>query len=345
MKLSKKKVFALALAVCLIATLSFGSLAWFTDADSVTNEFMVAGSENNDPDEIFSVEVWEEGAEENEGLTYEDILPGDTHDKVAHVKNTGSYDQYIRVKITVTDAHIWQEAYKANMVPVTEFVNVDLSQVYQGKVGAYQEGDTFVYYLYYNDILPLDNAETEDIDESDMIVFTETYVCEHLDQYQAARFIEDEVAGYQISVQADAVQTEHVGGNVYEAFKTVGMEIPVNTVWVDSNTELSAAFAAEDAEYIVLDSSFDVNAKLVAHAENDYVELFLNDQMVETANGGTGYGVVVKGTLTVSGYGTLQFGNAGADLGDLIYNDNVLLRNHYNEVLVGGVAADLPARQ
>ena len=60
---------------------------------------------------------------------------------------------------------------------------------------------------------------------------------------------------------------------------------------------------------------------------------------------GTGYGVVVKGTLTVSGYGTLQFGNAGADLGDLIYNDNVLLRNHYNKVLVGGVAADLPARQ
>ena len=43
MKLSKKKVFALALAVCLIATLSFGSLAWFTDNDSVTNEFKVAG--------------------------------------------------------------------------------------------------------------------------------------------------------------------------------------------------------------------------------------------------------------------------------------------------------------
>ena len=46
MKLSKSKVVALALAVCLIAILSMGSLAWFTDDDSVTNDFYIAGSED-----------------------------------------------------------------------------------------------------------------------------------------------------------------------------------------------------------------------------------------------------------------------------------------------------------
>ena len=60
MKLSKTKVVALALAVCLIAILSMGSLAWFTDDDSVTNDFLIAGSEDQNPDDVFSVDVWED---------------------------------------------------------------------------------------------------------------------------------------------------------------------------------------------------------------------------------------------------------------------------------------------
>ena len=60
MKMNKKKVFTLALAVCLIAILSMGSLAWFTDSDEIKNEFMIAGSDDEqDPDKVFSVDVWE----------------------------------------------------------------------------------------------------------------------------------------------------------------------------------------------------------------------------------------------------------------------------------------------
>ena len=58
MKLTKKKVFVSALAVCLVVILSFGTLAWFTDTDSVKNDFYMATS-NQDPDAIFSVDVWE----------------------------------------------------------------------------------------------------------------------------------------------------------------------------------------------------------------------------------------------------------------------------------------------
>jgi predicted ribosomally synthesized peptide with SipW-like signal peptide len=43
--MNKKKVFALALAVCVLAIVSFSTLAWFTDADSVTNEFTVGSIE------------------------------------------------------------------------------------------------------------------------------------------------------------------------------------------------------------------------------------------------------------------------------------------------------------
>ena len=57
--MSKKKILSLALVLILVASISFGTLAWFSDADEVTNDFLVAGSEDKDPDEIFSVDVWE----------------------------------------------------------------------------------------------------------------------------------------------------------------------------------------------------------------------------------------------------------------------------------------------
>ena len=57
--MTKKRVFAVALAVCLIAILSLGSLAWFTDSDQVDNEFLIAGSQDGDKDKVFSVDVWE----------------------------------------------------------------------------------------------------------------------------------------------------------------------------------------------------------------------------------------------------------------------------------------------
>ena len=295
MKLSKNKVIALALAVCLIAILSFSSLAWFTDQDAVTNEFLIAGSEDSDPDDIFSVDVWEEGDEEDDGLTYENILPGDTLDKVAHVENTGSYDQYIRVKITVSNASIWQADYQANMVPVTEFVNVDLSQVYG--VASEQEGDSFVYYLYYNDVLPVDG---------DMTVFTEAYVAEQLTRDQAATLSE----GYTITVTADAVQSENVGENVYEAFKTVGMEIPVNTVFAGDRDQLLEAFA-NGTRYIVL--TRDVKCNQAHKIQGTSSELYLDGVRLETAPGGLAagtYGVMMTGDLAISGNGVLEI-NAG----------------------------------
>jgi len=344
MKLSKRKVIALALAVCSIATLSFGSLAWFTDDDSVTNDFKVAGSENANPDEIFSVDVWEgtdPDAPEQDGLTYERILPADTLDKVAHVKNTGSYDQYIRVKITVSDAAIWQDVFNANMVPVTEFIpELDLSRIHNNMVGSYldQQNDCFVYYLYYKEVLPYEDDPTTPEDETDMIVFEKVYISEHLDRDQAAALTAD---GFQISVQAEAVQTEHVGATVYEAFETVGLldeTNVVNTVWVNEKNAVRDAFAAE-TPYIVLDNTVDMGSIRI---NGTTAELFLNDQTLETASAGDTTSMVMTGVLTVSGYGNLKIGNADAEFGDLIHHDNVIRRGVNAIVKVAGVEVDLP---
>ena len=59
MKLNKKKVLVLALAVCLIATLSIGTLAWFSAEDEIKNDFLFATDDEGKPD--FSVDVTEEG--------------------------------------------------------------------------------------------------------------------------------------------------------------------------------------------------------------------------------------------------------------------------------------------
>lgn len=320
MKLSKKKVFVLALAVCLIATLSMGTLAWFTDQDSVKNDFMIAGSEDENPDDIFSVDVWEDKdgdgqaddddtSADGEGLIYEDILPGDVWTKVAHVKNTGSYDQYIRVKITVSDAAVWQDIYKANMVPVTEFVDVDLSEVYQQKVGSYLEDGNFVYYLYYSAPLKTDDPATTNDDESDMIIFNEVKIPSHMTQQQAAPFD----GGFQVSVQADAVQTKNVGDNVYDAFKTVGMEIPVNTLWVSVNKDMAAA-VNNGMSYIVLKDDLNLWDSTIDAAT---FEVYLNGHTLKTPRVTNDYGIKLTGKLTVSGTGAFSVEGMGIQVGSL----------------------------
>lgn len=132
MKGNKKKVFVTALCVCLIAILSFGTLAWFTSEDSVTNTFKFASSDGQKTD--FSVDVYEKGKVYTEdengdittdevivdkdddgdtiGLIYDNVLPGDVLPKTVSVANTSSigasisgtdYSQFIRVHIAIND--------------------------------------------------------------------------------------------------------------------------------------------------------------------------------------------------------------------------------------------------
>ena len=215
MKMTKKKVFVAALAVCLVAVLSMGTLAWFSDSDSVTNKFMIADSES-DPNEIFSVDVWEntpDGDKDQDGYEYKDILPGDQLKKEVYVENTGAYDQYIRVKVTVNNADAWIAALGNGYDLGTMFLGHDETKWTRYEVGVYTpgaNGGTYTMVFYLNEKLA-PNATVN--------LFETVEIPSQLTQQQMS-FVGGQ---FDLTILAEAVQTENVGDSAYEAFQTVGM--------------------------------------------------------------------------------------------------------------------------
>lgn len=91
--MNKKKLSALLLAGILTAGVVGGTFAWFTSKDTVTNQFATTGTdEPGNPDA--GIDIWEKFEKAT------NVVPGTTTDKLVQVKNTSTYDQFIRVKIT-----------------------------------------------------------------------------------------------------------------------------------------------------------------------------------------------------------------------------------------------------
>ena len=208
MKLNKKKVFTLALAVCLIATLSMGTLAWFTDEDSVTNDFMV-GDSDTPADEVFGVEVWEdrdtngdgdyneaEDAEKVDGLKYDSILPGEVMSKEPYLENTGIHPQFVRAIVTVTDAGVLRDAMGS------AWGNADLflpgtPDTWVLEEILHTEDDELVYVYYYTEVL-----EPETVTDK---IFTDVVIPTELTKEMAAA-----IDNFQITILGQAIQSEHL---------------------------------------------------------------------------------------------------------------------------------------
>ncbi len=217
--MTKRKIFVSALAICLVAIMSMGTLAWFSDSDSAKNTFKFADS-TQDPDELFSVNVYEEKDgqryDETTGIEYKDVLPGATYEKQAFVENTGKYDQYIRVTVTISDKAAWmaaldlttQEALEAYPV-IAHFDGYDATMWQDGKTKTEYIGDTIVYTLYLKDKL---TPGTKVQLFENVILPGAT-----MDQTDAVLFGGD----FTIDIVAEAVQTDNVGDNCYDAFQTV----------------------------------------------------------------------------------------------------------------------------
>ena len=178
MKNTKEKVFVAALAISLVAIISMGSLAWFSASDSVENTFKIASSDDN-ADEVFSIDLYEmkdtdgDGVGEtktNYGIVYGDnneVVPGADLSKEAYVENTGMYDQYVRIKVTLSDVTAWKTVLGISSltesVDLTAFFDVandfdttwhrnDAETVYDAAA------DTLTYVYYYNGVLEADAA-------------------------------------------------------------------------------------------------------------------------------------------------------------------------------------------
>lgn len=233
MKLTKKKVLVSALAVSLIAILSAGSLAWFSSKDEVTNEFMITTSDApDDPDKIFSIDLMEavdiDGPEDTNGdenpdatiaigknprtYQYQNLLPGDKRAKQPIVINTGVYDQYVRVKVTVSDAAAWAEILATHGLDLEDVIVGHNEQVWtrnDAETVADTQNDKLTYVYYLNDVLePNERA----------VLFTHFVLPEEVTQADMAKLV-DGVSS--MHIVAEAVQTRNVGRNAIEAFDTV----------------------------------------------------------------------------------------------------------------------------
>ena len=223
---SKRKVLVISLVISIIAILSMGTLAWFQDQDSVTNDFMFADS-NEDPDDIFSIDIYEEYDEDGDGTderyddgieyTGEDVIPGATLQKEAFVENTGKYDQYVRVAATISDIDVWFDVFGIDPTQLGN-TGVDLADYfvvandfndkwyrYGSSYNAQDNSYTFVY--YYNGILAPDET----------VPFIEAFKI-------PGELTLDHVAAmdgsFSIDLKAQAIQADHIldtlSANEYE---------------------------------------------------------------------------------------------------------------------------------
>ncbi len=235
MKLNKKKVFVAALAICLVAILSMGTLAWFNATDDVTNNFFVA-TDKDDTNPEFKVDLKEtdpEGNPTDTGVEYYDVLPGETIAKDPTVTNTGDWDQWIRVTVTLENATYWKnfggsltftDLFEGENITygLTANVATDTTSTWLLVEDAVQPVDNkAVWYLYLNG--SLDAAKGTTAAESQK-VFDSVNI--------PGNFTLEEILSmggtFSIDVAVDALQKDHTGNNAVEAFATVG--------WTDGTT-------------------------------------------------------------------------------------------------------------
>ncbi len=180
MKMTKKKIFAISLIVCAIAVLSMGTLAWFTDSDTTAeNRFMIATSTETDPEKVFSIDLYEmEDTDGNgvadtrndTGITFDgqEVAPGAVLPKEVYVDNTGKYDQYARVTVTLTDIAAWMDVMgittPEDYVKLGDIFLVDSdfdTKWYRNDADTVYDtaADTLTYVYYYNGVLGADAAD------------------------------------------------------------------------------------------------------------------------------------------------------------------------------------------
>lgn len=220
----KKKVFIIALAVCLVAAIAAGSLAYFTKERSITNEFMTASynpeDPYDDPDDIFNIKLDETDVTDpskrvaSGTQAFTDLQPGDTRTKDPTVTNNGLYDEYVRVSLTASNYSDWAAICE-------KWGITDLSELFGGYNAKFErkdetvdaDADTITYVYYLNHILKPGQSET----------LFKTFTL------PAVLDVEDMLALQEFSlvITADAIQSAHTAVNgkgvpkptgAYEAF-------------------------------------------------------------------------------------------------------------------------------
>jgi len=323
MNKTKKKVLVIALAVCLIATLSMGTLAWFTAQDEVTNKFMV-GDSTTTPDKVFGVDVWEEvdtdrdpatpleviGKEDTteNSTSYEAILPGEAMTKKPYLTNTGIHPQFVRAIVTVTPASILKDPMGDDWKNADLFLaGTDAAKWKLDSLSYTNDGteSKLVYVYYYQDVLAA-GATTEAIFDA-VVIPTEL-------NYDQAKQMED----FKVNVVGQAIQSEHLADPAVPGAMITTAKAAFETFW-------SGVPVYNGASDLVFSGDFD--AAIETPANQAYTMMYVSDANItgETA---------VEGTNTVA---TIALTNVTATV------DNVVVLEEDNTVIIEDADFTLPA--
>ncbi|MBQ0101463.1 MAG: SipW-dependent-type signal peptide-containing protein, partial [Firmicutes bacterium] len=193
MKMNKKKLAVVSLVLCVAAIISMNTLAWFTDNDSIVNEFNFVDD--------FAVDIYETNDEgekvgvdgDTTGLTFENVLPGQTLHKDPTVLNKSSVES-MWVKMTVTVGNVWRDGF---LGAGASLQNLFLG--YEDELWAHpddvtlDENNNLVAVFYLKDKLA-PGAEVK--------LFEEVYIHSAMTKEIAAQ-----LNGTTLTVKADVVQT------------------------------------------------------------------------------------------------------------------------------------------
>ena len=226
MKMTKKKVFVTALAICLIAVISVGTLAWFTAEDNVENKFEIMDSLTN-----FEIDVWEVVDPDGDGVgttvgfeeegnvytLYEDVVPGGSYMKEVYVENNSNNElatQYVKVEVTFTNyaairamtidlSDPTQELYDCTNMLVDPNFSTDEqdSKAWWYDADATRIEDNKATYVFYLKTILAD-------DDDAVCLFKGVEIPETMDINDAAYLYETN--GFQINVVAYAIQSANI---------------------------------------------------------------------------------------------------------------------------------------
>lgn len=335
MKNSKKKLFIAALAICLVAIVSMGTLAWFTATDEVTNKFYVADSNTPDADGVFGIDLWEKDEDGNvysqgddkSGMVFEEIIAGDKLTKEPHLENTGIHPMWVRATVTVTGANILKEALSEDLHWMTWenlFAGKDDGQWVVDSTTYDPNTKELKYVLYYQKELA-EGAVTEQIFDTVLIPTALTVdMAERLDSFN-------------VVILGEAIQSENLGvATAKEAFETYWEEANSTPAWdIYADVELSGNLtpAAMDSAktYSAIDGEWSSDPNVeealftaspaatngVFHFAGGNYELQADDYLVYVEDGASAVVIYIWEPISVNGVEV-----ARADVAQYFHNPN-----------------------
>ena len=155
--MNKKKITTLLVAAVLTLGVVGGTFAWFTSTDTATNKFGTQGNSSVTDKDKDGIEIYEDFDQDKAN----EAQPGVDVNKDVHVKNSATYDQFVRVKLVPKWTELPFETLSEGETSklgkpfgiVTNCVNftqdlTDLSNIEPGTW--YKHGE----YYYYMGVLP-----------------------------------------------------------------------------------------------------------------------------------------------------------------------------------------------